>query len=221
MVTSKEGEPARTVLFTEQTEGGDLAKRLRECLLRLQPFLGFSIKVVERSGSSLKGKFPLNNLWEGTKCPRKDCITCTQQAEFLPTCTRRNVLYENTCVLCNPGAGDKKDKGENTTKYPSVYVGESTRSIYERSLEHHKGQKKKDEDNHMVKHMTVHHQSEDKPQFIMKPIKYFRTALSRQVAEAVRIRRRGGEDNVLNSKAEYNRCTVSRLTIQHCEPPPT
>ena len=40
------------------------------------------------------------------------------------------------------------------------------------------------------------------------------------MGEAVRIRRRGGV--VLNSKAEYNRCSIVRLTIPETDsPPPT
>ena len=46
----------------------------------------------------------------------------------------------------------------------------------------------------------------------MRPVKFFRTALTRQLAEAVRIQR-WGEDIVLNSRSEYNRCKIGRLTI--------
>ena len=41
----------------------------------------------------------------------------------------------------------------------------------------------------------------------------YRSALSRQVGEAVKIRRRGGEGSVLNSKGEFNRCKITRLTL--------
>ena len=41
-----------------------------------------------------------------------------------------------------------------------------------------------------------------------------RTALARQVSEAVRIGRRGGAGAVLNSKAEYNRCHIPRLRMR-------
>ena len=47
----------------------------------------------------------------------------------------------------------------------------------------------------------------------MKVVRSFKTALSRQVGEAVRIRRRGGEGNILNSKAEYSRSRIPRLVI--------
>ena len=41
-----------------------------------------------------------------------------------------------------------------------------------------------------------------------------RTALNRQIKEAVRIRRRGGATSILNSKAEYNRCYIPRLVVE-------
>ena len=44
-----------------------------------------------------------------------------------------------------------------------------------------------------------------------------RTALSRQVREAVRIRRRGGAGHILNSKSEFNRCHIPRLVVEEEE----
>ena len=60
--------------------------------------------------------------------------------------------------------------------------------------------------------MEQHHRGE-RPKFFLKVAGFYRSALSRQMAEAVRIRRRGGEGAVLNSKAEYNRCYVPRLRL--------
>ena len=45
-----------------------LAMYLRELFLRLEKTVGFSIKVVERSGGSLQSMFLLNNLWDGSSC---------------------------------------------------------------------------------------------------------------------------------------------------------
>ena len=41
---------------------------------------------------------------------------------------------------------------------PSIYVGETAHSVQERSREHWEGYRRKDNDNHMVKHMTLHHE---------------------------------------------------------------
>ena len=43
----------------------------------------------------------------------------------------------------------------------------------------------------MVKHVEMEHKGEQ-PCFAMKVVRHFKTALARQVSEAVRIRRRGG-----------------------------
>ena len=63
-----------------------------------------------------------------------------------------------------------------------MYVGETSRSLYERSKEQWSTWRSR-------KH-------------------------SRQVGEAVRIRRRGGAGSILNSKTEYDRCRIPRLVVQ-------
>ena len=92
-------------------------------------------------------------------------------------------------------------------------VGESSRSVQERALEHWSAASKKDERSHMVKHQSMEH-AEEPPQFIFKVISMHRTALNRQIKEAVRIRRRGGAASILNSKSEYNRCHIPRLVVE-------
>ena len=95
----------KIVLFVEQTQNGELAKRLREALRGMEHTLGFRVKVVERTGRSLGSKFPLNNLWVGAKCGREDCTTCEQGGEEEPPpCTKNNLVYENICTGCNKGA---------------------------------------------------------------------------------------------------------------------
>ena len=49
---------------------------------------------------------------------------------------------------------------------------------------------------------------------MMRVVGSYRSALGRQVSEAIRIRRRGGLGNILNSKSEYNRCHISRLRVE-------
>ena len=53
--------------------------------------------------------------------------------------------------------------------------------------------------------------------FTMTVVGSLKTALSRQDSKAVRIRRRGGEHIILNSKAEYNRCHIPRLRVEQEE----
>ena len=51
----------------------------------------------------------------------------------------------------------------------------------------------------------------------MRVVRNFKTALSRQIGEAVRIRRRGGAGMILNSKSEYNRCKIPRLVLEELD----
>ena len=213
IVKDKELE-LKSVLFVEQTPKGELASRLREAMRSMEQTLGFKIKVVERSGRSLGSKFPLGNLWDGNQCGRRDCVTCEQGGEDLPNCTKTNLVYENICVDCNPGARKKDEEEQIRVDIPTVYIGETSRSLYERAKEHYDGARKGEAKNHMVKHNLMEHGGEQKPNFNMKARKYFRTALARQVAEAVLIRRRGGEGAILNSKGEFNRSYIPRLQVE-------
>ena len=67
----------KAVLFCDFTKNGELATSLRELMRGMERTLGFSIKVVERTGPTLRSQFPLGSLWERTGCERMDCITCT------------------------------------------------------------------------------------------------------------------------------------------------
>ena len=51
----------RSIMFVEQTKGSKLAKALREVLSRLEPMLGFKVKIVEKSGTSLRKLMPNTN----------------------------------------------------------------------------------------------------------------------------------------------------------------
>ena len=91
-------------------------------------------------------------------------------------------------------------------------MGESGRSLAERAREHHQDATSLKEDCNIIKHWQEHHGNQDQhPAFHFKIIGSFQDALTRQVSEAVRIDLKGG--GVLNSKSEYSRCKLPRLTI--------
>ena len=202
----------RTVLFVENTEGAELASRLKELTRRLAPRIGFGVKIVERSGSTLRSRFPLNNLWDGAECGRADCVTCTQGAEIIPPCTKSSIVYENICGRCNQGAGGEKDLKE--VKDGSLYVGETSRTIYERSKEHWGDWGSRSDKSHILRHQNQEHGGDEAPKFVMRMVKSYRTALSRQIGEAVRIMERGGAGSILNSKSEFDRCRIPRLVME-------
>ena len=139
-------------------------------------------------------------------------IVC-RRGEKLPPCTRRNVSYENICTQCNPDVGEEKKKNLTAPSHPpSIYVGETSKSLFERGKQHWKDLGAKQEDSHIYKHHQVHHGGRGEPTFHLRPVRFFKSALTRQIVEAVLIQRWGG-DTVLNSKSEFNRSKIGRLTL--------
>ena len=100
-------------------------------------------------------------------------------------------VREYICAVCNPEADGKGEQEQIRTDIPTTYIGETSRSIFERSREHYEGARKGYEKNHMIMEQGG---KEQKPDFRIKVRKYFKTALACQVAEAVLIRRRGGSN---------------------------
>ena len=110
------------------------------------------------------------------------------------------------------GFGIKRKRGGVDWEETGIYVGESSRSMYERTKEHIADARAGNEDSHIAKHWAEQHRGEDMPKypFRFKIIKTFQDSLSRQVSESVRIDLRKG---VLNSKTVYSRNKLPRLEI--------
>ena len=60
-------------------------------------------------------------------------MTCNQEGVERPPCTLSSVVYESMCKKCNPKKGDLETQ---ESEEPSLYVGETSRSIQERAQEH-------------------------------------------------------------------------------------
>jgi hypothetical protein len=114
-------------------------------------------------------------------------------------------------VVCHvDGKEDPKKKIDLDGK--GIYVGESSRSMYERGKEHQKDRKDLAEESHQVKHWLLEHpELEAPPKFKFTIISSFGDPLTHQLSESVRIEKRG--INILNSKSEYSRCQVPRLRV--------
>ena len=202
-----------TVMFVEFSRGGSLQKHMKEVLDRLAPMLGFKVRVTEKGGSSLGTLLSNKNLWRGEPCGRPKCRTCQQPDEKKEPCKAKNIVYESECTLCNePGSRKLKDREglRERKEQASLYVGETARSIAERAGEHWEGALGGKEENHMLEHLAAAHRDEQTPSFRFKVVKQCRTALERQVREAVRIEMRG---NVLNKKGMFNRCKLTRMVV--------
>ena len=97
------------------------------------------------------------------------------------------------------------------------YIGETGRSGYERGLEHLKDFENCDENSHILKHYLMYHRDMKRSdmRFGMRLRQCFRTPIERQIGEAVAIDRESRFGTVLmNSKSEYNRCTIERISTK-------
>ena len=160
-------------------------------------------------GSLLSNK----NLWSGLECGRSECKPCKQPGDKKEPCTTKNIVYESECSKCNPEGtrrvADRSGLAEKGDK-PSLYVGESSRSLKERAGEHWADAEGWKEECHMVEHQMMAHKGEENPAFQFRVVKKCGSSLERQVREAVRIQMRG---LVLNKKGTYNRCKLTRLVV--------
>ena len=94
------------------------------------------------------------------------------------------------------------------------YIGETSRSVYERAWEHMSSMEGLQTSSHMLKHALEKHNGEEdleKIKFGVKVLRFTRNAFERQVTESVMIQEHR-HHNILNSKSEYNRCSLPRLT---------
>ena len=210
--------PTISVCFLDNTANGILAKRMQEG----EDVVGFKtnyrVKMTESAGTPLGLLLTTNNPWGNKDCERADCHPCSQMDEKRVNCKQRNILYESYCTECNPDdiKQGKKDEITFLREGKGVYVGESARSLYERSKEHIADRESKKEDSHQIKHWILSHpEMQEPPAFRFKIIKTFKDPMSRQLSEAVRIELRGSD--ILNSKGEYNRCRVPRLRVDMTE----
>ena len=103
--------------------------------------------------------------------------------------------YEIECQLC---------PDENK----SVYIGETSRNLYKRSKEHISRYRAGTTTSFMVKHQASKHQGDD-PSYKAKVTASTRDCLTRQVREAVLIRRT--QVNVLNGKTEWHQPALFRI----------
>ena len=141
--------PVKSVLFIDNTVGGELAKRLQEAEADLGKATGYRVRVTESAGTPLGMLLPSTNPWGPAECGRGECVPCAQQDKRRIDCKKRNILYENRCTLCN--SEDQKD-GKSLKDGKGIYVGESSRSLHERAKELGADKQARSEDSHQIKH---------------------------------------------------------------------
>ena len=219
--TRKAQTDPKAVVFVPYTPNSTLAKELRKIEETMMMLTGTRMKIVEKAGRQLKQLLVNSNPWAGQDCSREECLICQTREEMGEgkgkTCWRRNLLYETWCETCQLRDEKTAEEAEEDTKSIKLYkyIGESSRSGFLRGKNHLDDARLLSTSSHMLKHFILKHQ-DDRPEemiFRMKVICFKKSAYERQVHESILIQQ-NRHHHLLNSKSEYNRCSLPRLTVK-------
>lgn len=219
----------KAVMFIPYTTGSKLAKSLREAEEKLGSLTGYRLKVVEKAGDKLEDLLTKSNPWQGMDCGRQNCLLCETKLKtdknLSQDCHTRNLVYETWCMTClrrdeedaeRRGEGDAGRVRELKRKIRKhLYIGETSRSMYERALEHQGDIDQLKSSSHMLRHMLEMHRGEERSEieFGVRVMRYTRSSFERQVLESVLIQS-NRDHHILNSRSEFNRCAIPRLVAK-------
>ena len=189
-----------TVMKVPSTKNGALISSLLKKEHWLSQVSGYSVKYVEQSGTPLSLLFRTSP--KGNSCGRQDCMICKfSDGKGRSKCGDKNIVYESCCTWCE----------EKDPETPYRYIGESSRTMFERAREHWVDASKLKDSSHIARHWAeCHPDSKTPPLFKFTLVKKHRRALARQIHEAVRINERGD----LNDRMEWKINTIDRLGTQ-------
>ena len=210
----KRDEPETvTVMFVPQTPGGELRKRLQREEDKIAKMTKERIKIVERSGTTIKQILHKSNPWASGHCNRVDCLMCAN-GDGKQNCREKNIVYQISCMECAAERAAAAADSDLPRCRLAIYTGQTSRTGYERGREHFIGLQKKNENNPLFKHAAESHNKD--VQFKMKVVKRHFSAMSRLVHESVVIERNSKDSSiaVLNSRLEYSKYVIPRLTLE-------
>ena len=174
-------------MFVPHTPGGMLRRRIQ----KVEDVMA-SKKVgrveVERGGTAFIAQTWNQAPWLDRSYGRADCFACQSKAGI---CKKRNSTYTIKCKTCE-AEGKKRQ-----------YVGETSRTIYDRLQEHQEALEKKTDSYGVMKHwLEEHGERQSPPEYAVGFHKSHKAALHRQIWEAVEIASKKPE-TLLNSKTEW------------------
>ena len=129
-------------------------------------------------------------------------------------CTKRKLVYEIKRMSCEEKAireiekeceGDVEKMKERKKEIRLFkYIGETSRSSYERGLEHLHKMATLNSQSMLLRHILVQHPGGEmeKVEWGMKVIEFKKSAFERQIKEAVLIQQESMKHTILNSKSE-------------------
>ena len=219
----------KAVMFIPYTPDGELAKLLRKNEEDLSKITDCKIKIIERAGTKLQDLITRSDPWKGSDCHRPNCLPCLTKIKTEKyknqDCHKRSIVYETRCLTCQEQEhnridnleieeSEKREQKLRTKLYK--YIGETSRSGFERGWEHLNDLAQLKPTSHMLKHILLTHPEQDmsEVQFGMRTTRTCMSSFERQIYESVSIQKERQEHFVLNSRTEYNRCSLPRIRTQ-------
>ena len=147
-----------------------------------------NFRIVETGGRSVKRMLQVSNPLETAGCENQNCLPCKSGRGDGGSCLSSGANYVLECQLCPDGSRSR-------------YIGETSRNLYTRCLEHEGNYRAGSPTSFMQKHQLKEHQGRE-GEYTAKVTANIRDCLTRQVREAVEIRRCNVP--VLNGKTEWH-----------------
>ena len=111
-----------SVLFIPFTPNSELKKQLTDVEKTINGHRKTGmVRMIERSGPTMAQILYNKQPWSKELCGRPNCLPCLTKPG---SCRRSGVTYRVTCLTCK------------TSEVKSTYIGESHRSLFDRSSEH-------------------------------------------------------------------------------------
>ena len=222
---SKDGKRRKVkgVMFLPHTHHSKLATEVREIETQFEKMTDYRLKMVEKAGVKVGTLLTDSDPWNGQNCTRDTCWLCDTKTltgkNLRQDCSKRNLVYETFCMSCEERDSKKseeetKDGEKESSTRLYKYIGETCRSVWERASEHQADLRNYNPTSHLLKHIIDKHEEEEveKVKFGIRVVKYTQTPFERQILESVKIQQERQNHNLLNSRAEYNRCAIPRLS---------
>ena len=172
---------------------GKLKKIYEEVIRRS----GIRIRVVERTGRTLRSQPQITNPFRNPNCERGDCLVCTTYGQG--NCNTESITYRIDC------SSDRCEK--------SIYKGESAYNAYTRGREHMARLTARDLNNSPLwRHCVEQHEGEMQTFLMSVTGSYKNDAMLRQVTEAVQINNMD-VPACMNDREEWNMTRIPRTII--------
>ena len=178
-----------STIFIPATPQGELKKKMQRKIDQTE----LKIKVIEKTGNTLKRTLHKTSITEKAECNDEECPVCkTSKRKGL--CRKEGVTYEIICDECR-----------------ERYIGETGRTARARTKEHLNDLRMKRETSVLWRHCREKHDGKIVTFKCNVRDVYGQDATMRQIAEAVDIRR---ELASINNKMEWGNLNLPRIVVQ-------